>query len=174
MPMIIRVDKLKNVDGQTEPFHFSLPKEEVEKVSNIVLAEGDLVFMGTAKNKDRIISVSGEITCNLQGNCDRCGIDVSIPMHVDFHESFTNLSEKCGEEETEKEGVHFFLGDEIDLLPYVEQAIFLTRPMKTLCKDDCRGLCPICGTNLNEKTCSCDKSPIDPRLAVLADLLNKG
>lgn len=174
MPMMIRVDKLKNIDGLVEPFRFSLSKEELRKDSGLKLAEGDLVFTGTAENRDRIIAVSGEIRCALQGICDRCGMDVSIPMHVDFHESFTNLSDKCGEDEAGEEGVHFFSGEEIDLLPYVEQAIFLSRPMKTLCKEDCKGLCPICGTNLNEKTCSCDKSPIDPRLAVLADLLNKG
>ncbi|MEE0776702.1 MAG: DUF177 domain-containing protein, partial [Bacillota bacterium] len=41
------------------------------------------------------------------------------------------------------------------------------------CREDCKGLCPSCGQNLNNKECSCDKSPIDPRLAVLADLLKE-
>ncbi|HMM05124.1 MAG TPA: DUF177 domain-containing protein [Clostridiales bacterium] len=174
MTMMIKVGKLKNVDGSAMPIGFSLNKEELHKDSSLKLAEGDLVFTGTVANRDRVITVSGEIRCVLQGSCDRCGEKVAIPMDVAFHESFTNLSEKCGDDEAEEEGVHLFSGDEIELLPYVEQAVFLSLPMKTLCREDCRGLCPVCGTNLNEKTCSCDKSPIDPRLAVLADLLNKG
>lgn len=174
MTMIIKVDKLKNVDGSAKPVCFSLPREELEPDSSLKLAERELVFKGTAENRDRVITVDGEIRCALQGSCDRCGEKVAIPIAVAFHESFTNLSEKSRDEDVEEEGTHLFSGDEIDLLPYVEQAIFLSLPMKTLCREDCRGLCPICGTNLNENTCSCDKSPIDPRLAVLADLLNKG
>ena len=171
MSMKIKVDKLKNVDGDVHTFRFVLSQKELADAGSLKLAGGDLLFMGTAKNEDRVIRVDGSIHCHLQGVCDRCGIAVAVPMDVEFHESFTNLSEKSGESEGEDEDVHFFSGDEIDLFPYAEQAIFLTMPMKTLCKEDCRGLCPQCGTNLNEKECSCDRSPIDPRLAVLADLI---
>lgn len=175
--MMIKVGKLKNVDGSAIPVDFALSKVDLSGNSSLELAQGALTFTGTAANRNRVITVSGEIRCVLQGSCDRCGEKVAIPLEVDFSESFTNLadpSEKSGDEETGKEGVHFFSGDEIQLLPYVEQAVFLSLPMKTLCGEACKGLCPLCGTNLNEKTCSCDKSPIDPRLAVLADLLNKG
>lgn len=172
--MIIRVDKLKNVEGDVHPIQFSLTEQELKDVSEVKLAEGALTFTGTVENKDRIIDVSGKICCVLQENCDRCGEKVLIPINVDFHESFTNLFEKSNEDDGEEAEIHFFTGDEINLLPYAEQAIFLVKPMKTLCKENCRGLCPQCGTNLNEKECSCDQSPIDPRLAVLADLMNKG
>lgn len=175
MPMICRVDKLKNVDGSVVPLAFELTKEELEHESSLTLAENTLSFHGSMENKNRVITFTGEIQCVLEGSCDRCGDTVTIPLQCDFHEAFTNLPEKADEEAQEEEDViHFFEGDEIDLLPYVEQAIFLATPMKTLCRPDCKGLCPQCGINLNENECSCDKSPIDPRFAVLADLLNKG
>lgn len=175
MPMICRVDKLKNVDGSVVALDFERTKEELEHESDLSLAEGVLSFHGRMENKDRVITISGEVCCVLEASCDRCGDAVTIPIRCDLLESFTNLEEKADEEAQEEEDViHFFEGDEIDLLPYAEQAIFLAMPMKTLCRPDCKGLCPQCGINLNENECSCDKSPIDPRFAVLADLLNKG
>lgn len=175
MSMICRVDKLKNVDGSVVPLSFELTKDELEHESSLTLSEEALSFHGTMEHKDRVITIAGEIQCELEGNCDRCGDPVMIPLQCGFRESFTNLKERADEEAQEEEDViHFFAGDEIDLFPYVEQAIFLATPMKTLCRPDCKGLCPQCGINLNENECSCDKSPIDPRFAVLADLLNKG
>ena len=175
MPMICRVDKLKNVDGSVVKLDFELTAEELMSESDLALAEGSLVFHGEMENLDRVIKISGNVACVLRGNCDRCGEDVTTPLNCEFVESFTNLEEKADEEaEKEEEMIHFFEGDVIDLLPYVEQAIFLNTPMKTLCREDCKGLCPECGINLNENECSCNKSPIDPRFAVLADLLNKG
>ena len=173
--MICRVDKLKNVDGSVLKLDFELTPEELLAESDIALAEGTLSFHGEMENKDRVIKITGDVACVLRGSCDRCGDDVTTPLNCDFEESFTNLEERADEEaEKSEEVIHFFEGDVIDLLPYVEQAVFLNAPMKTLCRKDCKGLCPECGINLNENECSCDKSPIDPRFAVLADLLNKG
>lgn len=175
MPMICSVDKLKNVDGAKLKLDFSVDKAETEEKTELALADGELVFRGEMENKDRVITITGEVACVLRGSCDRCGEDVTTTITCDFEESFSNLEEKADDEaEREEEMIHFFEGDVIDLLPYVEQAIFLDMPMKTLCREDCKGLCPECGINLNENECSCDKSPIDPRFAVLADLLNKG
>lgn len=175
MPMICKVDKLKNVNGSVNEVAFELSAEELRECSSIDLAEGNLVFRGTAENKDRVITVKGMISCVIAGFCDRCGENVKVPLVCEFGEAFSNLEEKADEDALDEDDViHFFEGDEIDLLSYVEQSIFLAMPMKILCRPDCKGLCPQCGINLNENECSCDKSPIDPRFAVLADLLNKG
>lgn len=171
MPMICRVDKLKNIDGSVVAVVFELTEAESAAESDMPPMTGSLFFHGQMENRERVIKVTGQLECVLRGLCDRCGTDVMTPLQCDFEESFTNLKDRADEEEAM---IHFFEGDTIDLLPYVAQAIFLNMPMKTLCREDCKGLCSECGINLNEKECSCDKSPIDPRLAVLADLLNKG
>ena len=61
-------------------------------------------------------------------------------------------------------------GEEIDLAPLLREQLVLTVPFAPLCREDCKGLCPQCGTDLNVKTCSCDRSVIDPRLAALKDI----
>ncbi len=63
-----------------------------------------------------------------------------------------------------------FANDEIDLRQLMEEQFYLSLPMKPLCKDDCKGLCANCGTNLNKATCDCNTQWEDPRLAALRDL----
>lgn len=175
MAMICKVDKLKNVDGASVAVDLKMTAEELKDISDVRLAGGTLDFSGTAENLDRVITVTGTVRCCFDEVCDRCGAPVSVPFEGIFEESFTNVEEKADDGfSADEEPVYFFEGDEIDLFPYVEQSVFLQKPMKTLCSEDCKGLCPQCGINLNENECSCEKSPIDPRFAVLADLLNKG
>lgn len=169
--MKIKVDKLKNVAGIRETLEFSEKAEELGN-TELPLADTPLVFQGTLENLDRVIKIDGEIHCKLMGVCDRCGEPTETTVNTDFSESFTNLAEKVSEEESEEE-VHLFTGDTIDLLPYIERAVFLAMPMKNLCKEDCLGLCPQCGVNRNKDKCSCDNTPIDPRLAVLGDMLKE-
>jgi uncharacterized protein len=64
----------------------------------------------------------------------------------------------------------FYDNDEIDLGQLMREQFYLSIPMKPLCGDDCRGLCPICGTNLNRGACECKREWEDPRLAVLKTL----
>ena len=64
----------------------------------------------------------------------------------------------------------FYRDDQIDLVQMIREQIFLAMPMKPLHSDDCKGLCPSCGANLNETTCDCKSEWIDPRLAPLQNL----
>lgn len=162
--MKLSVAKLKNVPGSRLEFSLTLPP-----VADGLLAQArELTFAGKAENADRVIHVEGIVKGRLVLACDRCGEPFVYPIEVPFAEDFSNQGHGEGEE------LHAFNGDEIDLLPYVEQAVYLEVPMKVLCKEDCRGLCPQCGTNLNQGACACDTTIRDPRLAVLATLLDEG
>ena len=170
--MKIKVDKLKNVTGIRTDLEFQLKAEDIGD-SDLKLGSRPLIFKGTIENLDRIIEIKGHISLSLRGVCDRCGENLEYEVDADFNESFTNLAEKVALGQDGERDIHLFTGDEIELWPYVEQSIFLALPMKILCKEDCKGLCPQCGQNLNIGDCSCDNDPIDPRLAVLADLLKE-
>ncbi|PKM62010.1 MAG: nucleic acid-binding protein, partial [Firmicutes bacterium HGW-Firmicutes-21] len=56
-----------------------------------------------------------------------------------------------------------------DVSEFVQGSITLELPSRFMCSEDCKGLCPKCGHNLNESLCSCDKREIDPRLAILSE-----
>ena len=74
-----------------------------------------------------------------------------------------------GEREIEEDDLTtaFYENDEIDLGQLMREQFYLALPMKPLCRDDCKGLCPVCGTNLNQGTCDCKRDWEDPRLAAL-------
>src|SRR5207244_13627268 len=67
--------------------------------------------------------------------------------------------------------VDFYQNDELDLGALVEAETTLALPMKPLCRDDCRGLCPVCGGNRNLIACECQERVVDPRLAVLKQFI---
>jgi uncharacterized protein len=67
----------------------------------------------------------------------------------------------------------YAVGDDgwLDLAPLLREQAWVAIPMKPLCRADCQGLCPQCGANLNLESCTCENEEIDPRLALLKDLL---
>jgi uncharacterized protein len=67
----------------------------------------------------------------------------------------------------------FYSNDQLDLTRIVETETSLALPMKSLCRSDCQGLCPVCGVNRNAVSCACASRPPDPRLAVLRDLATR-
>lgn len=110
--------------------------------------------------------------------CSRCLTPFTLPVRVRFEEEFLEGEPPVDEADDDLEAdctVTYFHGDAIDLTDAIRENILLELPMKPLCQEDCKGLCPTCGTNLNESTCGCADvtTVVDPRLAVFKDLLRK-
>jgi uncharacterized protein len=77
------------------------------------------------------------------------------------------------DEDADDMDIVFYQGDLIDVSEDVRQQVILALPMKPVCRPDCKGLCPRCGKDLNEGPCGCGADDIDPRLAVLEDIIKK-
>ncbi len=149
---------------------------------------GDLAVDGPVTVSIRIYKVgeaahtSGEATAPLAMQCGRCLKDFVETATEPFtavymrKESFLDAGVAEDEVELSKEDmdIQFFDGDELDLWPPARDQLILTMPMSPLCSEECKGLCPVCGQDLNEKTCGCDTAPVDPRLAELKKLLGDG
>jgi uncharacterized protein len=116
----------------------------------------------------------GRVKTVLELPCSRClepfTIAVDAPFDLRYHPHAENTGE--GEREIEDDDLTtaFYDNDEIDLGQLMAEQFYLALPMKPLCAESCRGLCPVCGTNLNRGTCSCTHQWEDPRLAVLKTL----
>ena len=113
--------------------------------------------------------MKGTVHTRIHGVCDRCAgefqRDVSFPIDAVL---VTELSS----EEDEDENIFPLVGDSADLEEIVRTVFVLNLDSKLLCREDCKGICPRCGKNLNLGKCDCRKEP-DPRLAALAQLLEK-
>jgi len=112
--------------------------------------------------------VEGDLKTRATYRCSRCLCDFSEDLHVPFQENFVQVDKvEEGDEEDDEDRVRV-AGEGFDLTPYIEQALNLALPYSPVCRQDCAGLCPVCGINRNEGTCSCNTERIDPRLADLA------
>ena len=111
----------------------------------------------------------GSNATTIHGICDRCASEfhrkVEFPIDV-------VLVTKLESEENEDEWVFPLEGDSADLDDIVRTVFVLNLDSKLLCKEDCKGLCPQCGKNLNDGPCNCRKE-LDPRFAALKQLLEK-
>jgi uncharacterized protein len=140
-----------------------------------VVAPVDLVFK-VHKDKERYRLV-GRVATTLEQSCSRCLEPFQQTVDSAFDVRYLPQSENVGHEEREVEeddlSDAFYRDDQIDLRQLMEEQFYLALPMKPLCRDDCKGLCPNCGTNLNETTCKCEVRWEDPRLAGLKALINR-
>lgn len=118
--------------------------------------------------------VDGWVELTLELSCNRCLKTFEQPMHVDFEEQFYPTVDVISgmplEPFDEDEIFPIDAHHEVDLTEAVRQNVLLALPMVTICQEDCRGLCPQCGQDLNLGSCGC-KPEVDERLSVLKQLL---
>lgn len=118
-----------------------------------------------------LVHVDGQLDGEFTLSCSRCLNDVKLELNIPFHEAFSK--DERYDDENNEDDIFYVPHDEFDLVPYLEAAFLLELPLVALCRDDCRGLCPTCGTNRNEADCSCETERIDPRLADLQRFFDK-
>jgi uncharacterized protein len=126
------------------------------------------------KDKDRF-RLAGRVQTTLVLPCSRCleGFeqDVDAPFDLRFQPKDTATTVESERELGEDDlAAAFYENDEIDLELLMKEQFYLALPMKPLCRDECRGLCALCGANLNRGTCGCSASWEDPRFAALKAL----
>jgi uncharacterized protein len=160
---------LADEDGETG-FHAVEPsrlKARLSKVSGGVLVEGAMKVKVASSCKRCLTetrkTVPVEFTLNLIPRDQVAGED-------DGAEDDRGKGERGGSFDLDDADEEIFDGKTIDLDPIVREQVLLALPMDVVCKDDCKGLCPMCGQNLNEKQCGCESKYVDPRLAVLKDI----
>ena len=115
--------------------------------------------------------VESQLSCKAQyfGFCDRCLKETVLDYATDINRTIVVSLEN--EESEENDDIAVVPDMRLDLEDFCYADIVMNLPTKVLCKDDCRGICPDCGCDLNLKQCNCGGTEVDPRLAALAELL---
>ena len=121
---------------------------------------------GVVENTAGVLTARGEIEAGMTCLCDRCGREFKRNKRIGFA---VPIVPEGGSEDPEAFELE---GDWLDLDDLLETVYILDMDTKYLCREDCKGVCPECGKDLNEGPCSCRKKA-DPRLAVLEQLLDK-
>ena len=121
------------------------------------------------------VELIGSVNAAVGFECDRCLKPLSIPIDQSF-DLFYVPPVKAGDERelgTDDLSTGFYQGESIDLDDLVREQLELALPMARLCSEDCQGLCPNCGANLNDGKCACGVTQVDERWAALSELKSK-
>jgi len=166
--MKINVIKAKKEIGSQETFEFVTSAEKIDLESEGPWVGSEIKVTGELVNNGRVLTIKGVIHATAKNQCHRCLENFITKMDISFSEDYQENNDVDIDEEAD---LAYYNGDEIDIADVVRESIILAEPLKVLCSKSCKGLCPHCGINLNTTVCSCNNDRIDPRLAVLSQLL---
>jgi len=123
------------------------------------------------------IRVRGELSGPFELPCARCVEPVEQPLQSDFDLLYRPAGVDAAAAEhaisTSETEIGYYNGDGLALEDVLREQVLLSLPEKTLCRADCKGLCPNCGQNLNDESCSCMTAKSDPRWDALSELRSK-
>lgn len=189
MEFLFRLDRIKEAPLQIER---EISKDDLGWILAAEPATGfsperPALFRGRlSRVNERDIVFEGEAPLALSSSCRRClrpaHVDVEVRFQLDLvnrahvkEREFMQIEddgqgEIAGTFTPDEANQVLYEGPEIDLAPTVREQILLALPMGALCQEDCRGLCQVCGHNLNEGDCACDRHVPDPRWAALRSI----
>ena len=135
------------------------------------ITEADSVMLTFTSLGNKKVRISMESRVVLLVPCDRClkEVAVEIPIFAENEVDFNETEEKRVEDLNE---ISYIDGYDLDVDRMVYEEILLGFPMKVLCQEDCKGICKVCGANLNQGECGCDRTEPDPRMSVIRDIFN--
>jgi uncharacterized protein len=122
---------------------------------------------GTVTSHDGFAQLDAEVSFDFSIPCDRCTKQIDKHYHYTFSHGLV-LSLENEDDDSYIQVQNY----KLDLDELMRADILLELPTKYLCKENCKGLCSVCGKNLNDETCNCDLHQIDPRLEVLKKLID--
>ncbi|MBE7022952.1 MAG: DUF177 domain-containing protein [Ruminococcaceae bacterium] len=156
-----------NADGRRLPLKTELDtvgcEEQGAKFLTPVSVSGEFVNIGGS------IELKAKASCTVEYACDRCCETFQSDFECSFEEVFKKEDARVGDDQNPDAVI--LSGTAVEIDEIVLANIFVNLPTKRLCHEECKGLCPNCGQNLNQSECCCDTRPADPRFDILDKLL---
>lgn len=186
--MQLSIASIREQRGALLPFDFMVPPADLKGFGPEARPVGSVRVRGQVTNTGDSMLVEGQAQGEFAMTCARCLRPMRAPVTAEFQERFRRQGARpvdraadrrpeTGPElgdppvslDDDQDDARSYHGDWLNLDEAVREALLLHMPMKPVCAPDCRGLCPQCGTNLNEAACGCEPETVDPRLAVLRE-----
>ena len=162
---------IKELVGHPGTFHFTLTPAELElsdEAFDFPAPVNTTLHVSTLGEKQ--VLAEGKADTTIRTQCVRCLEPLEMPLSAAIHARYENNESLLTPDSqllgTEDELLDYFDGESIDPAPQIREAIMLELPPLPLCSDDCHGLCPICGANLNHAPCGCAPAAAPPAAPV--------
>jgi uncharacterized protein len=166
--------ELENLEGGKGDFAHVYQPDELDPVDERITLTEAVAIDGAVKRAGKEVFVSGHVETRVQVECDRCLKPVELPVSADFALEYITGAEyessSVAALSEEEMSVSVFDGEAIDVDEIVKEQILLAVPARRLCREDCKGMCPECGIDLNTGRCNCAAEDVDPRWAALQSL----
>jgi DUF177 domain-containing protein len=165
--MLIRINKFLSSDQFSLNINEKFIIDDKDFLAKTHLHK-DIDFNGSFFKVDENVILNGIIKYNFADECGRC----LKPFDNTVTTSFEALLLRQIDEDDQSDEIKLKITDGcVDLEETIKQMIYLSMPMKSLCKKDCKGICPNCGVNLNNEECKCKNNSTDPRFDKLKEML---
>lgn len=154
-----------------------------------IMRSGECDFIDLIRTRLRaarigdMVEVEGDIRTTVRLSCGRCLAEFAGPLEAGFALTYARQAPATGEPgepgphemDPEEDSLVYFQGEEIDLTEGIQEQVILSLPLRPLCSESCKGLCPRCGADLNQAACGCLAATTGGPFAVLSQLkLEKG
>ncbi|MCI5872810.1 MAG: DUF177 domain-containing protein [Clostridiales bacterium] len=143
----------------------------ISKLGEFPITKKAPIDIRIANRENKRLLIQGDVDLTVSIPCSRCLEDVPTDIHFSVDKELELNGSEVNDEEMEVTDYLIGLNLDIDKLIYGE--ILVNWPMKVLCKEDCKGICKVCGMNLNKGNCDCQRTELDPRMAAIQDVFNK-
>lgn len=167
--------ELENLEGGKGDFAHVYQPDDLNPVDERISLSAPATVSGKVRLAGNEVFVNGHVETRAQVECDRCLQPIETPVDADFALEYITGSEyesSAVAELTEEEmSVAVFDGKALDVDEIVKEQIVLAVPTRMLCREDCKGICPECGTDRNTGDCNCATNDTDPRWAALKKLI---
>lgn len=178
--LILHIEQIKDrdiyLDFEEEPETFPVLAEMIQS--------RECKFLDSLKIRIRafrirqLFEVEGHFQTRIRMTCSRCLKNFESVFASDFALTYTREAPDLTKEPTEQEvelrveeiGLLYFKGEEIDLRHGIQEQLVMGFPVKPLCNEKCKGLCPMCGADRNREECDCRREPIGSQFALLKNL----
>ena len=162
---------VKSINKETdEVVELSLSAFE-SRLGDYPILEKSPITLHIANQENKRLLIQGDVDVMLGIPCGRCLEEVPTPIHFRIDKTLSITDDGIIDEDMEE--TDYLIGFELDVDKLVYAEILVNWPMRVLCKDDCKGICKVCGMNLNKGDCSCQRTELDPRMAAIQDIFNK-
>ena len=171
--MLINLTELFSVDGKEKDYTCDIDINQLctsKDAYDIVSRSPVQLHIRNLGDKKLLLTGNAQVT--LQMPCDRCLEPVDIPFELELDEEL-DMTKTESERTEDLDEQPYVSGYNLDVDRLVGNELTLNLPMKVLCREDCKGICNRCGTNLNYGTCDCDTRSLDPRMSVIQDIFKQ-
>lgn len=162
----INVAEIKKRLVGSKMFAYELTPDELDITDTDLNVTAPIQLEGVVENAGDVILLKADVKTEIERTCGRCLKVFTEPLAAQVVEKFY----PAGAENIENDAF-IYESDLLDITEPVRESLLLAVPLQSLCREDCRGLCPVCGADRNEGDCGCDATTVDPRLAALKQFI---